>query len=110
MDKGQRRFNAHGFRPEVKSDGEREGSDAECMLNMVAYLDIVEEGDESDSEEESGLSLEEENQILVESLLKIQEENKGLQENLAKIQSEHQTAIKEREMKLLMLEKAENLP
>ncbi|CAN8255097.1 unnamed protein product [Cochlearia groenlandica] len=74
------------------------------MINMVAYLGIVEEGSESNSEEESCLSVEEENEVLVESLMKFQDENKGGREKLAKIQEEQHTAIKEREMKLLVLE------
>ncbi|CAN8289456.1 unnamed protein product [Cochlearia groenlandica] len=80
-----------------ESDSDKDESDVEDMINMVAYLGIFDEGNGLDSEEESGLSVEDENQILVESLLKFQEENKCLREKLAKIQEEQQAVIKERD-------------
>ncbi|CAN8272314.1 unnamed protein product [Cochlearia groenlandica] len=75
MERGQQKFNTYGFRPAEKTEGEQ---DAEDIINMVGYLGIAEEGSESDLEEESGLSVEEENQVLVKSMLKFQDENKGL--------------------------------
>ncbi|CAN8319608.1 unnamed protein product [Cochlearia groenlandica] len=80
-----------------ESDFDKDESDAKDMINMVAYLGIVEKVNESDLVEESSLSVEDENQILVESLLKFQKENKGLREKFAKIQEEQQTIIKERD-------------
>ncbi|CAN8255500.1 unnamed protein product [Cochlearia groenlandica] len=89
MERGQCKFNESGYKSEPKdSDEEDEG-----IMNMIAYLGVVESDYES-NDESATVS---ENKALVGTLLKLHSENRDLVEVQLKLLSDNQKLIKEKD-------------